>query len=53
MTEQTYTITITATQLNVIGAGLLKLPGEVCNPLIAAINQQVIEAQQKQEQPQS
>ena len=53
--EQTYNITITASQLNVIGAGLLELPDKIGNPVIAAINQQVIAAQQAQqtEQPQS
>ena len=52
MTEQTYTVTITASQLNVIGAGLLELPGKIGNPVIAAINQQVVAAQ-LQEQPQA
>lgn len=46
--EQTYNITITASQLNVIGAGLLELPGKIGNPVIAAINKQVIDAQQGQ-----
>lgn len=46
MTEPTYTVTITASQLNVIGAGLLELPGKIGNPVIAAINQQVIASQQ-------
>lgn len=51
--EQTYTVTITASQLNVIGAGLLELPGKIGNPVIAAINQQVIAAQQAQQQEQA
>jgi hypothetical protein len=45
--EQTFTITVTVSQLNVIGAGLLELPGKIGNPVIAVINQQVTEKQQE------
>lgn len=43
-----FVIKLTEQQLNVIGVALLELPGKTCNPVIAAINQQVIEAQQQE-----
>lgn len=52
MNDKTITLTLSVQDVNIILAGLLKLPGEVCIDVIGRVKQQG-DAQMKETQPEN